>query len=113
MPQWSRNRTADQAKYPDERARAHAPPATRSLLRRYDHHVVRVDRRQALLLTYHWDDDVEQNERLAGDLLLPVEVSFTYPDGHPAAPADVQAIVDSLTFTPVAISTERANECWS
>jgi hypothetical protein len=109
MPQWSRNRAADQAKYPDERARAYAPAAVRPLLRHYDHHVVRVDRRAALLLTYHWDI-AEQTEHFAGDPLWPFDVSFTFPAGHPPAPADVQAIVDSLAFTPVGISTERANE---
>jgi hypothetical protein len=45
----------------------------------------------------------EQNEHLARHPLLPIDVSFTYPVGHPTAPADVQAIIDSLTFTPVAI----------
>ena len=109
MPQWSRDRAADQAKYPDERARAYAPPAARPLLRRYDHHVVRVGGRAALLLTYHWD--VEQHdERLADDTPWPFEVSFTYPAGHPLAPADVQAIVDALAFTPVANSPERSGE---
>jgi hypothetical protein len=100
MPQWSRDRAADQAKYPDERARSYAPQPARRLLRRFDHHVVRVLRRPALLLTYHWDIAAETEDD-AGEHLLPFEVSFTYAPGHPVAPAEVQAIVDSLTFTPV------------
>ena len=109
MPQWSRDRVADQEKYPNERARSLAPRALRPLLRRYDHHVIRVERRPALLLTSHWDA-VEEADALARADLLPFEISFTYAAGHPHAPAEVQAIADSLTFTPVAISTERANE---
>src|SRR5579864_5574955 len=99
MPQWSRDRAADQAKYPDERSRALAPRAARAVLRRYDHHVVRVEGRAALLLTYHWDS-IEQRDALEGEEYLPFDVSFTYPTGHPSAPAEVQAIVDSLKFTP-------------
>ena len=96
MPQWSRDRTADRAKYPDERARANAPRALVPLLRRYDHHVIRVLGRPALLLTYVWDIEPPGD----GDS-VPVEVSFTYAPGHPPAPPDVQAATDRLTFTPV------------
>ena len=109
MPQWSRDRAADQAKYPDERARAFAPPAARALLRRFDHHVVRVDRRPALLLTYQWDL-APQHGSLADDEAWPFDVSFTYPAGHPAAPESVQALVDSLVFTPGGIATGRADD---
>ena len=109
MPQWFRDRAADRAKHPDERWRAQAPRAVRPLLRRYDHHVIRIDGRPALLLTYHWAA-LEHDEALDSNDVLPFEVSFTYAAGHPVAPAEVQAIADSLTFAPVAISTERADE---
>lgn len=105
MPQWSRDRAADDAKYPDERARADAPPAHRALLRRYDHHVVRLAGRPALLLTYQWDLAPRPP-----DVAWSFDVSFTYAPGHPGAPAAVQAVVDSLTFAPVLIATQRANE---
>jgi hypothetical protein len=109
MPQWSRDQAANRAKYPDERWRSQAPGAIRPLLLRYDHHVVRILGRRALLLTYHWQA-IEQGTVPEGGELLPFEVSFTYAPGHPSAPAEVQAIVDSLSFIPVAISTERGNE---
>ena len=94
VPQWFRDRAADPQKYPDERSHADAPVAMAALLRRYDHHVVRVDGRPALLLTYHWDLEAQ-----TGNATRRVAVSFTYPNGHPAAPPEVQAVIDTLAFT--------------
>lgn len=96
MPQWSRDRAIDGAKYPDERWRASCPRAAAALLLRYDHHVVWIDGRRALLRTYHWAAEPLSD---AAEL-LPFEVSFTYATGHPSAPAEVQAIVDGLAFVP-------------
>ena len=104
MPQWFRDRAADQVKYPDERWRSHAPRAIQPVLLKYDHHVVRIAGRPALLRTYHWH--ALQQSSAEGEELLPFDVSFTYAAGHPSAPAEVQSIVDGLTFTPVAKSTE-------
>jgi hypothetical protein len=97
MPQWSRDRAVDRAKYPDERRRSRCPRTAAPLLLRYDHHVVWLDGRAALLLTYRW---AEQSPDSWPDE-LPFEVSFTYAPGHPAAPAEVQRIVETLTFSPM------------
>lgn len=94
MPQWSRDRSADKSKYPDQRACADAPRSVAPLLRRYDHHVVRIEGRPALLLTYVWDIEPPRDHRSRQVL-----VSFTYAAGHPTAPADVQAVIDTLTFS--------------
>ena len=94
MPQWSRDRAADRAKYPDERRQARCPRAAAPLLLRYDHHVVRVDGRPALLRTYDWA--AESPDRWPDE--LPFTVSFTYAPGHPAAPAEVQRVIDALAF---------------
>jgi hypothetical protein len=93
MPQWSRDRAANPSKYPDERARARLPREYAALLRKYDHHVVWIGGRAALLLTYQWDLEPEDDEALRF-----VEVSFTYPKGHPTAPPEVQAAIDLLEF---------------
>ena len=100
MPQWFRDRTADRTKYPDERARAICPRANAPLLLRFDHHVVRVQGRPALLRTYHWATDAATDWPAE----LPFEVSFTYATGHPTAPAEVQQVIEALAFTPVDIS---------
>ena len=96
MPQWSRDRSGDRAKYPDERWTAACPPSMVALLLRYDHHVVSIHGRSALLLTYHWS-----NGEADASNPRTFEVSFTYAAGHPNAPSDVQAAVDGLTFTRV------------
>lgn len=96
MPQWSLDRKAAAKKYPDQRALAVAPVAHQRLLRRYDHHVVQIGGRPALLLTYEWDTIVRPP-----NTEWPFEVSFTYAAGHPVAPAEVQSVVDSLAFVPI------------
>ena len=95
MPRWSRDFDALRARYPDERWVGACARADAALLLRYDHHVVWVDGRPALLLTYAWA--VEGLDALPEPLAF--EVSFTYPRGHPAAPREVQAVVDRIVFT--------------
>ena len=97
MPQWDRDRIANS--YPDERWQADCPPEAVILLRRYDHHVVWIAGRKALLLTYQWDLDSAERPRAARN----VTVSFTYAAGHPQAPVEVQAVLDQLTFAPVGV----------
>ncbi|MDB4970242.1 MAG: hypothetical protein JWN44_5931 [Myxococcales bacterium] len=56
-----------------------------------DHHVVTVDGRPCVLLTYHlWTEPLPHPSR--------VFVLFRYTDGHPLAPDDVQRTVERLTF---------------
>jgi hypothetical protein len=86
----------DGAKYPDERWRASCPRTAAALLLRYDHHVVWIDGRRALLRTCH--GAAEPLSDAAAMLLF--EVSFTFAAGHPSAPAEVQAIVDGIAFVP-------------
>ena len=97
MPQWSRDRSLDATKYPDERWRAGCPRKHVPLLLRYDHHVVRVAGRPALLFTSRWTAESMTDDGAA----LPFEISFTYAKGHPPAPASVQEVVDALKFEPV------------
>lgn len=96
MPQWSRDRTVIRAAYPDEWAAGTCSRAHAALLLRYDHHVVRVGGRRALLLTYAWLPEPDPAEADA----LAFAVSFTYVRGHPPAPAAVQAVVDGIAFRP-------------
>lgn len=96
MPQWSRDRFGDDAKYPDERWQADCPAESVALLLRYDHHTVWLDGRRALLLTYAW-----AAEKIGHDEARRFEVSFTYAAGHPSAPITVQAVVDGLEFTAI------------
>ena len=96
MPQWSIDRDAAAARHPDERWVGSCSRDVASILLRYDHHTVWLQGRPALLLTYHWNAAplAEQAEP------LPFTVSFTFARGHPAAPAEVQALVASLELQP-------------
>lgn len=58
----------------------------------YDHHVVQVDGRDGVMLTYEWMP-VEEH---SGPFLL--TVVFRHVHGHPPAPAAIQSIVDGLRF---------------
>ena len=58
----------------------------------YDHHVVQVDGRPGVMLTYEWMP-VEEH---AGPFVL--TVVFHHVEKHPPAPEAIQAIVDGLTF---------------
>lgn len=106
MPQWSRDENLARQKYPDERWYARCPRAYATQLVAYDHHVVWIGGRAALLHTYRWA--AEPVDTWPDE--LPLEVSFTYASGHPTAPDHIRQLVASLEFTPVEASTERANE---
>jgi hypothetical protein len=97
MPRWNREPVDVRSRYPDERRTGTCSPQDADLLLRYDHHVVWIEGRPALLLTYSW------NEQGLEALPEPIafEVSFTYPTGHPKAPSEVQSIIDGIRFTPV------------
>ena len=58
----------------------------------YDHHVVLVNGRPGVLLTYPWMPVEEHN----GPFVL--TVVFHYVEKHPDAPEEIQAIVDGLSF---------------
>ncbi len=58
----------------------------------YDHHVVRVNGRAGVLLTYPWMPFEEQT----GPFVL--TVVFHYAEKHPLAPQQVQRVVDALRF---------------
>jgi hypothetical protein len=58
----------------------------------YDHHVVRVNGRPGVLLTYEWMP-VEEH---TGPFVL--TVVFHHAEKHPGAPAAIQSIVDELNF---------------
>jgi hypothetical protein len=62
------------------------------LLVNYDHHVVRVDSRTGVMLTYEW----MPLEEHPGPFLL--TAVFRYTEKHPPAPAEIQSIVDGLRF---------------
>lgn len=57
---------------------------------RYDHHIVAVNHRKGILITYHLDR-------------LPINshiiIVFEYIQEHPVAPAFIQQIIDKITFT--------------
>lgn len=58
----------------------------------YDHHVVHVNRRPGVMLTYEWMP-VEEH---AGPFVL--TVVFHHAEKHPRAPKAIQSLVDELHF---------------
>lgn len=58
----------------------------------YDHHVVAVNGRLGVMLTYGW----MPLEEHTGPFVL--AVVFQHAEKHPRAPAEVQSIVDELEF---------------
>ena len=58
----------------------------------YDHHMVRVNGQAGVMLTDEWMPLAEH----AGPFIL--TVVFHYAEKHPPAPAEIQAVVDGLTF---------------
>lgn len=58
----------------------------------YDHHVVQVNGRSGVMLTYEWMP-VEEH---SGPFVL--TVVFHYAEKHPPAPAEIQSIVNGLNF---------------
>lgn len=69
------------------------PPEEAALLLPYNHHIVRVNNRPGVLVTYPY--------LTLSKLTQPIEfqVVFDHVAGHPPAPDKVQAIIDSLDFT--------------
>lgn len=82
----------------------------------YDHHRVRVQGRWGILLTYHW---AESGDAIGvAGALEPRQVLISLDPGrshgltperiralihaHPPAPAEIQALVDTLAFQPAA-----------
>lgn len=59
---------------------------------KYDHHVVEVNSRAGVMLTYEWMP-IEEH---AGPFIL--TVVFHHAEKHPRAPQAIQSIVDELTF---------------
>jgi hypothetical protein len=58
----------------------------------YDHHVVDVNGRAGVMLTYEW---MPVEER-AGPFVL--TVVFHHAEKHPRAPEEIQSVVDELNF---------------
>ncbi len=58
----------------------------------FDHHVIRINDRPGVMLTYAW---MPLEERSPPFLLT---VVFWYADRHPAAPAETQSLLDGLSF---------------
>ena len=58
----------------------------------FDHHVINVNSRVGLMLTYEWMP-IEEH---AGPFVL--TVVFHHAEKHPRAPQKIQSIVDELTF---------------
>jgi hypothetical protein len=63
-------------------------------LANYDHHVVNVNRRAGVMLTYR--DAWMPIEEHAGPFVL--TVVFHHVEKHPRAPQEIQSIVDKLIF---------------
>ena len=59
---------------------------------RYDHHVVNVNARPGVMLTYEWMP-VEEH---TGPFVL--TVVFQHVEKHPRAPEEIQRIVEKLSF---------------
>ena len=94
------SKTSDRALKAD-RAGAICTPAQAEILRAYDHHRVqvnarvRVGDRSGVMLTYDWLMDAAPHDRYE------LVVVFEYADVHPAAPSDVQAVIDQLQFASI------------
>lgn len=58
----------------------------------YDHHVVQVNDRPGVMLTYEWMPLDEHT----GPFIL--TVVFHHVEKHPRAPQEVQSVVDGLSF---------------
>jgi hypothetical protein len=58
----------------------------------YDHHVVLVDGRPGVMLTYTW----MPLEEHTGPFVL--TIVFHHTEKHPPAPQEVQAVIDGLKF---------------
>jgi hypothetical protein len=67
-------------------------PAQARQLANYDHHVIVVNGRPGVMLTYEW----MPLEEHSGPFLL--TVVFHHAEKHPRAPETIQSIVDGLAF---------------
>jgi hypothetical protein len=94
MPQWSRDRSETSRKHPDERWLGSCETAESALLQRYDHHVVWIEGRRALLRTAP-----SANESQPDPSRYRFFVSFAYAAGHPPAPREAQAIVERIPWS--------------
>jgi hypothetical protein len=106
MPQWSRDERLARQRYPDESWHARCARADAAKLLPYDHHVVWIGGRAALLRTYQWG--AEPVDSWPDELTL--QLTFTYVSGHRAAPEHIQHLVASLEFTPSGVQNEGADE---
>ena len=77
--------------YPNQAVAICTRPQAEQLVE-YDHHVVEVNGRPGVMLTYEWMP-VEEH---TGPFLL--TIVFHHAEKHPRAPQAIQAIVDELTF---------------
>lgn len=85
-------------RHPDERWRALCPPELAEQFLRYDHHIIWLEGRPAVLMTYPW----HEIEPFPPSQALPIDVSFTFTAGHPPAPLELQALAQTFAWTPVA-----------
>ncbi len=76
-------------------ATALCPPKETAQLLPYNHYTVQVNGRTGVLVTY---PDLKETE-----LTQPVELQivFEHIAGHPAAPQEVQSIINNLTFDTI------------
>lgn len=58
----------------------------------YDHHVVQVNGRSGVMLTYEWMPVEEYTAPFV------MTVVFHHAENHPPAPAQIQSLVDELNF---------------
>ena len=77
--------------YPDQAVAICAREQARQLVD-FDHHTVRIQGRLGVMLTNEW---IPLEEHAPPFLLT---VVFRYADRHPAAPAEIQSLVNRLRF---------------
>ncbi len=93
-----------------ERLSAVCDPSQTAQLVAFDHHRVVVDGRMAILITYHWLSLEETpNPLVAHAVFHPApDRQFSFEQlrrtilAHPAAPAHIQSLVDTLHFHRIA-----------
>lgn len=73
-------------------ATAICTPQQAEQLANYDHHVVHVNGRPGVMLTYAWMPVEEHTDPFV------LTVVFHYAEKHPSAPKEIQSIVDGLQF---------------
>jgi len=78
----------------DERVRTRCTRGVAERLRTFDHHVVWLDGRPAVLITYPL---LELDLDLAPEPIW-CEASLTYAAGHPTAPPEIQSLAQGLAW---------------